>query len=100
MYKLSTNNIYIYDERHDFLITHTVPNGYIVWNIPDINIGNDYYIPLCKRSEEYSVDLSSLLAIKVSDKKVHDDIKDLAIWGKYDEALEILRGIDKWKLKN
>ena len=58
---------------HDYDIVTKIPKDYYIWNIGD-NMGSDSYIPFCKDDPEhpdsYSIDLRSLLAVKLPDPDV------------------------------
>lgn len=57
-----------YGTIHDFEIVEKIPYGFEVWNI--LEIGNGEYIPICQSSADYSVNIETLKAIKLSKEEV------------------------------
>lgn len=56
-----------YGTIYNFEIVEKMPNGFEVWNIPEI--GNGEYIPICQ-SVDYNVNTKTLKAIKLSKEDV------------------------------
>lgn len=57
--------------RNDiFEIVDVFPAGYVLWNIGRDNFPFPCYIPLARPNGKYTIDLTTLKTIKVSDEKM------------------------------
>lgn len=57
-----------YGTTYIFELVEKIPKGFEIWNIPEI--GNGEYIPICESSKDYSVNVKTLKAIKLSKEEV------------------------------
>lgn len=65
-YIIDTN---IWGRTDKFEIVNEFPDGYQVWNIGRHNFKHAKYLPLCAKSDDFKVDLSTLKAIKMPTEK-------------------------------
>ena len=72
----------IKDDRHEFEIIESFPEGAFVWNIGRENFKHECYIPLAfldtSYDEPYHVDVKRLKAIKVKSEKIALNIIEMA----------------------
>ena len=74
----------IKDDRHEFEIVESFPEGAFVWNIGRHNFPHECYIPLAfldtNFSDRYHVDVKRLKAIKVESEEIAIYIAEVAHW--------------------
>ena len=72
----------IKDDRHEFEIVESFPDGAFVWNIGRQNFKHECYIPLAfldtTYPDPYHVDVKRLKAIKVKSEKIALNIMEMA----------------------
>ena len=72
----------IKDDRHEFEIVESFPDGAFVWNIGRHNFPHEYYVPLTFLDTSFSdlchVDVKRLKAIKVKSEEIALYIIDVA----------------------
>ena len=90
----------IKDDRHEFEIVESFPEGAFVWNIGRENFKHECYIPLAfldtSYDEPYHVDVKRLKAIKVESEEIALYIIDVAHWKTVDkkEFEEIIKSFE------
>ena len=79
----------IKDDRHEFEIVESFPEGAFAWNIGRENFKHECYIPLAfldtSYDEPYFVDVERLKAIKVESEEIAIYIAEVAHWKTVDK---------------
>ena len=90
----------IKDDRHEFEIVESFPDGAFVWNIGRQNFKHECYIPLAFLDtgylEPYHIDVERLKAIKVDSEEIAINIAEVAHWKTVDkkEFEEIIKSFE------
>ena len=90
----------IKDDRHEFEIVESFPEGAFVWNIGRENFKHECYIPLAfldtNFPDPYHVDVKRLKAIKVDSEEIAIYIAEVAHWKTVDkkEFEEIIKSFE------
>ena len=93
----------IKDDRHEFEIVESFPEGAFVWNIGRENFKHECYIPLAfldtSYDEPYHVDVKRLKAIKVESEEIAINIAEVANWKTVDKK-EFEEIIKRFEVRN
>lgn len=90
----------IKDERHEFEIVESFPDGAFVWNIGRQNFKHECYLPIAfldtNFPDPYHVDVKRLKAIKVESEEIALHIIEVAHWQTVDkkEFEEIIKSFE------
>ena len=93
----------IKDDRHEFEIIESFPDGAFVWNIGRHNFPQECYVPLTFLDTSFSdlchVDVKRLKAIKVESEEIAIYIAEVAHWKTVDKK-EFEEIIKSFELRN
>ena len=93
----------IKDDRHEFEIVESFPDGAFVWNIGRHNFPHECYVPLTFLDTSFSdlchVDVKRLKAIKVKSEEIAIYIAEVAHWKTVDKK-EFEEIIKSFELRN
>ena len=90
----------IKDDRHEFEIVESFPDGAFVWNIARHNFQHECYVPLAFLDTSFPdlchVDVKRLKAIKVESEEIAIYIAEVAHWKTVDkkEFEEIIKSFE------
>ena len=93
----------IKDDRHEFEIVESFPDGAFVWNIGRHNFPHECYVPLAFLDTSFPdlchVDVKRLKAIKVESEEIAIYIAEVAHWKTVDKK-EFEEIIKSFELRN